>query len=456
MNTRWLIACLLTLTMGLAACAVAAAAEDADEAVTAFDVADEVARIAAEGELWPGYDPTDFPLALYDGKDTYLFNHPSPLEGFVPVEGRERTFIYTGQHEAMRANTGLDLGSVQTATVMLDMMGDKSLRAVAAVAVHELFHVYQAAHRGQWPYANEAELFTYPVADAGILTLRRLEAEALRRALDAEQPDERRGWAQRALVLRQERFVRMPEGAVQYDRGNELIEGTAHYIQAKAEHNPDLVMIPPEGFGAEQMRPRTYAVGNALALLLDEFRPVWKQQRASGDTAALDEMLREALAGTEGVEPPDFTAEERAAKASMAQTDAEAVVGKREEMKSSFLAQQGFTVTVMASGEPLWPQGFDPMNVQVLGGGEVLHTRWVRLGSDDASLEVLDRWSLTEAAGEHPLFDGVRSITVRGLPGKPLVSMVEGRLKVEVAGFTGEFANAKVEAMEDGLLITLR
>jgi len=94
--------------------------------------------------------------------------------------------------------------------------------------------------------------------------------------------------------------------------------------------------------------------------------------------------------------------------------------------------------------------------VQVLGGNEVLHMRWLRLGNEGASLEVLDRWVLTEGAGEHPLFGGVRRMTVRGLGGEPRLTVVEGKLRLETDGFTGEFAEAKVEKAGGGLVITLR
>ncbi|MEZ0472304.1 hypothetical protein [Luteimonas salinilitoris] len=56
--------------------------------LAAADLEREVARLAAEhaGEgLWPGFDPLAVPLAVYDGKRTFLFRHPSPPEGFVPV-----------------------------------------------------------------------------------------------------------------------------------------------------------------------------------------------------------------------------------------------------------------------------------------------------------------------------------------------------------------------------------
>jgi hypothetical protein len=36
-----------------------------------LDLAEEVLRIAMEGELWPGYDPSAYPLTIYDGENAY-------------------------------------------------------------------------------------------------------------------------------------------------------------------------------------------------------------------------------------------------------------------------------------------------------------------------------------------------------------------------------------------------
>jgi len=47
-----------------------------------FKVMAEFDREAATG-LWPGFEPQKIPLALYDGKKTWLFHHPHPPEEFT-------------------------------------------------------------------------------------------------------------------------------------------------------------------------------------------------------------------------------------------------------------------------------------------------------------------------------------------------------------------------------------
>jgi hypothetical protein len=85
-------------------------------------------------------------------------------------------------------------------------------------------------------------------------------------------------------------------------------------------------------------------------------------------------------------------------------------------------------------------RGLTPANVRQLGSGEVLHTRWLRLGNAAGSVEVLGRQALTEAAGAHPLFTGVRTLTVAGLPEQPLVrTAADGTMEVTAAGVTATF-----------------
>ena len=44
---------------------------------------------------------------------------------------------------------------------------------------------------------------------------------------------------------------------------------------------------------------------------------------------------------------------------------------------------------VAVGGEPLWPRGFDPLNLQVLADGSLLHTRFLQFGNRTVRGEVL-------------------------------------------------------------------
>ena len=75
----------------------------------------------------------------------------------------------------------------------------------------------------------------------------------------------------------------------------------------------------------------------------------------------------------------------------------------REAEETRFRDQPGWTLVVIAAdGEPLWPQGFDPLNVLRTDTNEVLHKRWLKVGNDAGTIEILDRASLTPGRGHTP------------------------------------------------------
>ena len=156
---------------------------------------------------------------------------------------------------------------------------DKVNRHQAAVLMHECFLVFQAQEHLNRT-ANEAALFTYPVEDVIALALSRLEMEALSRALQAPSPI---CWTSRAIALRRERFARMPAEAVAYERGTELHEGLAQFIEGLAEERKVRSRI----LLLAEFRQRLYVSGEALARLLESLSPGWKSKIVN----SLDELF---------------------------------------------------------------------------------------------------------------------------------------------------------------------
>jgi hypothetical protein len=421
----------------------------------AIAVEQEVERLTAANAgkeaLWPGFDPLAIPLAVYDGEQTFLFRHPAPPDGFAPVAGAAPgTWAWKGRHEAITANTNSEIGGVPTATLIVDRaQPGRSFLNLAAVAIHEGFHVYQRARHPGW-IGNEADLFVYPTDSADLLALRRLETEALRRALAADDAAGAACWARRALALRGERYARMDSAFAAYERGTELNEGLATYVEMRAAGRP-AVDLPQAEFGPAEVRRRAYATGPAFALLLDRFKPGWPAAFEANDQQTLDEVLTAAL-GTGN--PCTFDDAAVAGAEQKARTDVAALAGDRERQLVAFEGKPGWRVVVEAGGgEPLWPQGFDPLNVERVGAGRVLHTRYLLLGNAAGRLEVLNAEVLTDGAGPHPLFQGVRRVELTGLV-KPEVSEAEGEVSVRAPGLTLEFKGSSVT--QSGEVITVR
>ena len=125
-------------------------------------------------------------------------------------------------------------------------------------------------------------------------------------------------------------------------------------------------------------------------------------------------------------------------------------------MRREFAAQVGWKIVVLAAANaPLWPQDFDPSNVRRLGASDVLHTRHLKLGNDAGAIESFTH-SLTTGAGAHPLFNGVRQLTLAGIPREPRVQDSQGKLTLEAEGIKAEFRGARLERAGQTLTINLQ
>jgi hypothetical protein len=441
----------------MAAASTAAAAQDPPS--HALAIAREVERIARTHAFWPGYEPLGVPLAVYDGRNTFLFRHPAPPEGFRAAAGTDPpAWVRSGRHPSVTANSSADVGGVTTATVLADgARAERTASDLAAVALHEAFHVFQRARHPGWS-ANEGDLLLYPVEDAQLLGRRRLEAAALARALAAGEPAEAACWAARALAYRRDRYARMDSTFSRYERLTELNEGLAQYVQLLALDRTT-VDIPPEEFGAAEVRRRVYTVGPALAFLLDRVAPGWKDSLEANDTLPLDALLANAIASRRSpaactLDSSTVTEIDRAAR-----VDAAAVIATRVERRRMFDSRTGWRVTIIAGvGHPLWPKGFDPLNVTIVEGG-LLHTRFLALGNDAGDIRVIDEAgadieTLTEAAGEHPLFNGVRRVVITGLA-EPAVSEDGGRITLRTPGLDAAFTGATLTRGRREMVISL-
>jgi hypothetical protein len=395
--------------------------------------------------LWPGFDPSKVPLAIFDGERTFLFRHPHPPPEFHAIPDVPETAIAPGRHPLVRANTSISLGGVRTATLLLDGSEKQAVGESAALAVHEAFHVFQAEHHPKWG-GNEADLFTYPIDDPILLQLSRLETESLRRALAAS---DRRGaacWAAAALDLRRRRFTALGESGSLYERGTELKEGLARLVEsrARAAAMPEPV-LRKEDFAPGDVRSRSYAVGHAFGVLLDRFAVGWEADLERSGEKTLDGLLAQALATRPAGRPCRFSAREAVDALDRAKRSVELTRLTRAAVRDDFFAKPGWRIIVVAASEPLLPQGFDPLNVETLGPGEVLHTRWVKLQNSAGSLEVLDARAVTESAGTHPLFEGVRRVTVTGIREEPQVTDSATGIVLKARGVTAEFGGARLE-----------
>jgi hypothetical protein len=395
------------------------------------EVLDAYDDLAARSS-WPGFEAREIPLALFDDERTYLYRHPTPPDEFQTLRGLDGVLVLDSVHPAMRANTSIELAGALTATVRVSPEQMETPAELARLLVHEAFHVFQNERHPEWT-ANEVDLFVYPVHRVSLLQQRRLETGALRRALTA--PDSVRTvcWSNAFLRIRDDRFGRLPQEAVAYERGTELREGLARYVEATAVGDPN-PSLPADGFLPEDVRQRSYATGHALGRLLDLLDRDWKQRLEQGEVESLDGAIRAATAGLDVRRCGPSPDEVRRARA-VARSDSADLVRRNETARRGFEDALGWRIVVDApEASPLFPGGFDPLNVRVLDRTHVLHGRWLQLSNDSVTIEVLDRPSLTAGVGPHPLFNGVQRLTVTGLRTEPTVAEGEDMLTITAEG----------------------
>jgi hypothetical protein len=401
-------------------------------------------RVAELPVIWPGFDPARLPVAIYDGDATQLFTHPAPPDEFVQRNGE---YVFQGRHPAVASNSSHELGGTLTATVMPFGSGMTASERAAVVA-HELFHVFQREHHPTWA-GNEAEYFSYPFDDSVVMSSRAFEDMALRNALAASD-DEARCLAAAAMQARARRYEHMQDVHVAYERLSELNEGLARYVQILiAGGDSSVELMPAKPFPPAGIRDRVYATGAAMALLLDRFLADWKVKLDAEAYSSLDALLQSALPAT-GC-PADATARQRAEELAEA---ALAVFAKDlAAKKAEYLRAPGRRIVIRAGSEPLWPQRFDPLNVAIVGAGEVLHSRYLVLGNGAGKIELVGRGALTVAAGEHPIFGGVREVVLTGVPAEGLRIDADG-LVIRSSVLTADFT-AKVTQDGEAVLVQL-
>jgi hypothetical protein len=211
------------------------------------------------------------------------------------------------------------------------------------------------------------------------------------------------------------------------------------------------VTIPDGEFLPEAVRLRAYTIGTAWALLLDRLAPGWQELLEANDRQSLDGLLGAALNGPGALEsaPCAFTPVEVGAAKRDARIDAAGVTTGWATRQRAFEKKEGWRVVIQsAPGHPLWPQGFDPLNIDRVDGG-LIHTRFLKLGNDAGQMTALDEEdadieSRTVGIGPHPLFNGISWVEIV-LPARPVVERAAGATTIRGPGFVAEFKDATVD-----------
>ncbi len=323
------------------------------------------------------------------------------LSGAAPQEpgweAGEGGWVWPGRHPALTANTSVTLpGGPVAAGVLAEGLTGLDPGRLAALLVHEGFHVHQQAYPSPACEANELDALTSPRTNPAVAHARAEEARALSAALGSSH-----GWedaAREALAWRTERFRQLWPEHVRFERRMETLEGLAHFVETRF-----LEELPRLGGGADagaDVREWAYRSGAALAHLLSRGEDGWQAEVTAG--SPLDELLRARL-GTAPLPSPTPELVE-AARLAARETEARSVA-----RLDAFRRLPGPRLSIETQ-VALRVVGFDPLNLHVLPCGSLLHTRYVRLAGPGVELEVL-----VEVLGGQALARGPGPLTVTAL-----------------------------------------
>jgi len=416
---------------------------------------------AASRGVWPGFDPSTIPVALYDGEATILFRHPSPPPEFSPMPGRPGVLIAKGRYPGVAGNSTREIGGVRTATVIARPA--QPVEGAVLATVEEVFHVFWLARHPSFR-PNELSRYAYPLKDAENLRRLLAEDEALARALEAKPAGEAARWAAAAIEIRRARTPSLTDDVRSFETALEMMEGTANYVARVAVGEPPARTAERlrASRPAESIRWRFYDTGAALCLLLDRLSPGWQERAEQQPALTIVDIMDTALRAHHA-EAGTFSGTDTAAFATRAAADIADLSGRQQRLRSEILERRGprVVVEVEEGAEPFRVQRFDPINLMVLDAGEIAHANFLSLSVPQGTVElanpgfVRDAFGgtvgLTSAAGRHPLSDGVRRVTITGIDGVPKVGRDAGSVTVEASGVRLALRGAEVRV--DGELV---
>ncbi|HLT91587.1 MAG TPA: hypothetical protein VKZ85_11625 [Woeseiaceae bacterium] len=285
--SRCLAAAVLAWTAGLVALPAAASVPAADSAAAIRALAEFEDACRSTKPLWS----VDLcgPIVLVDPRTRMaVTNRPDPAGRFAPRDG---AFVGEWPADMPVANTSIDWEDTRWAMILLPLPEDafSRLRLIA----HESFHRIQP----ELGHDPADALLPHLDEEQGRVWLR-LEIRALGRAIATEGAGARAAVLD-ALLFRAARYAEFP-GADSLERRLEGHEGLAEYTGVRfaldvTGPDPELVTELLDAFERRPTYVRSlgYGTGPALGLLLDRYRPGWRDM--IGPEPDLDRRLARAV-----------------------------------------------------------------------------------------------------------------------------------------------------------------
>jgi len=418
-----------------------------------FELMDEVRRLEATS-LWPGFEATAIPVALFDGLNTFLFNFPGQPKGFLLLESRPGAMFMKGRHPAVVGNRLIQIDGLWVATSIPQTFSPITRARCtpaerAAVIIHEKFHVFQKHRHPDWR-PNDAALFDYPLDTEESLALKRMEIEATRRAVASELDGDAAAWARAALNIRRQRLAALPVRHGIYERELQRLEGLAEYIQYAADGRGFGEGPPISGFAPNSAREMGYLVGRWNANLLDRLDGGWKDGLEAGKFRYLEERLEAVL--RDGPPARAFSATEARAFREEAAVALREKEEERERLVKELYGRMGTAVEFVAEENPLHLEMFDPFSIEAVGPRRMIHKAWLVLKNESGVIEVINNPCLTEVNHRAQ----VVRLVIPGLSKRRPLAQQPSRVVLTQDGVTAVFKKVRVSERGNRFYVYLR
>lgn len=392
----------------------------------------------SEIDLWPGFDPEQIPVAVYDSVNTWLFFSDQPPEGFSPAENFDGVFVFEGQHPNVRGNSVVRFGDTWTATSVLSNYSRRtgeiySPRDLAGIIVHEQFHVFQRLKHPTWRQ-NDGVLLFYPEETEEALFLRRIEKEAFKRAVLSSGDEEIAGWAITALGYRKERLNMLPAQFGNYEKDLQHTEGLSDYIERIARGvDPLNASEMTDGIAPAGVRDLGYWEGRWIAMILDRLNPEWKIRLEQNDTLYLEEILESELTDP-AFKKLSFTDSEVTQIKAGAEIDIDQWQIKKTREIDAYKSLPGYRIEINSLAEPFNIRIFEPLEIEVLPERTVFHRVIFSCANQKGSIRIFNYPCITSFDESYRLV----KLILNGIPVTPEVKPEEKKLILKHEGISLE------------------
>jgi hypothetical protein len=353
----------------------------------------------AEESLWPGFNIKKIPVAVYDSINTWLFFSDYAPDGFKPAKGDSEVYIYKGQYPLVRGNSIARFGETWTATSILSNYSRRTNerytpKDMAGIIVHEQFHIFQRTRHQGWRQ-NDGVLLFYPKETKDALFLRRVEKEALKRAVTANDQKEIVGWAIVAMDYRKERLEKVSEEYAKYENELQLTEGLSDYIERVARGlDPLNASNITNGIAPSGVRDLGYWEGRWIAMICDKLNPGWKMNLESNDTLFLEQILG-SLLNDYSYRKKNLSKKELSIIKSAVEEDFKEWQHKTAEEVERFRNLSGYYIEINSLSNPLNIRIFEPLEIEILSDGAVFHRVIFSAANERGSIRILNHPCIT-------------------------------------------------------------